>query len=395
MAGSIFDTGTNPLDVLSQDTSGQRAQIAQYSILRAASYLKDNKNEEALREFKKALAFDPQNSTAQTYIGKINQSLGNNYEAIKAFKGLVKSQPTSADAYINLGNAYLQDKQYGESEKAFKAAAKLDPTNPLPDYTLGHQYVNTDRLVEAEAQFLKVQKISPNDGNVYYSLGLVYNKQGKFEEAAANIEKALTLKKNFPAANYELGAAYVGLGRKEDAQKQLDILNTTDASLAGDLKFMLEKPRLLVMDTTKSGGFAEVLGPGTPLWMLDAQMLTQPKSSKAFSITFHFSNDMDLASVTNTQNWSISRANSTEAGYYNNTMPLTSKEAMLPATPEAVMYNAYTREATITFRLNQNATGDAVLDPSHIVFKFSGKDASGREMDITANEIDGYAVFPF
>lgn len=395
MGSSIIDSGSNPLDVLSQDTSEQRAQIAQYSILRAAGYLQNNKNEEALKEFKKALAFDPQNSTARTYIGKINLVLGNNYEAIKAFKDQVKIQPNSADAYVNLGNAYLQDKQYTESEKAFKTAAKLDPQNPLADYTLGHQYANTDRLADAEAQFLKVQKISPNDGNVYYSLGMVYNKQEKYEGAATNLEKALTLKKSFPAANYELGVAYNGLGRTEDAQKQLSILNTSDFNLANDLKFLLEKPRMIVMDTAKSGGFAEALGPGTPLWMLDPQMLTQPSSSKAFSVTFMFTNEMDLASVTNTQNWSISRANSTEAGYYNNTMPLSSKEAMLPATPEAVMYNAYTREATITFRLNQNASGDAVIDPSHVVFKFTGKDASGREMDVTANEMDGYAIFPF
>lgn len=395
MGSSIIDAGSNPLDVLSQDTTAQRAQIAQYSILRAAGYLQNNRNEEALKEFKKALAFDPQNSTAQTYIGKINLAMGNNYEAIKAFKGLVKSQPFSADAYVNLGNAYLQDKQYVESEKAFKAAAKLDPQNPLADYTLGHQYVNTGRLADAEAQFLKVQKISPNDGNVYYSLGLLYNKQGRYEEAATNLEKALTLKKSFPAANYELGAAYIGLERKDDALKQLDILNTSDTILAKDLKFLLEKPRMLVMDTTKSGGFAEILGPGTPLWMLDPLTLLPPNSSKAFTITFLFTNDMDMASVTNTQNWKISRGNSPDAGYYNNTMPLSPKEAALPETPESVIYNALTREATITFRLNQNAAGDAVIDPSHIVFSFNGKDAEGREMDVTANEMDGYSVVPF
>lgn len=392
---SVIDSSATPLDVLAQDNSEQRAQIAQYSILRAANYLQNNRNEEALKEFKKALAFDPQNSTAQTYIGKINLALGNNYEAIKAFKDLVKAQPTSTDAYINLGNAYLQDKQYGEAEKTFKSAAKLDKQNPLADYTLGHLYVNTGRLDEAEAQFLKVQKISPSDGNVYYSLGLVYNKQEKYDDAMENLQKALTLKKSFPAANYELGVAYNGLGRTDDAKKQLSTLSTLDAGLASDLKFLLEKPKMLVMDTTKSGGFTEVLGPGTPLWMLDPQMLVQPNSSKAFSVTFLFTNDMDLASVTNPQNWAISRANSAEAGYYNNTMPISSKEAALPATPEAIIYNSMTREATITFRLNQNSTGDAVIDPSHIVFKFSGKDAAGRDMDVTANEMDGYAVLPF
>lgn len=393
---SFFESGTDPLAALvAQDAASQRSQLAQYTILRAATYMKDNKNEQALQEFKKALAFDPQNTTAQTYIGKLNLVLGNNYEAIKAFKTMVKADPTSTEAQINLGNAFLQDKQYTEAEKAFKAAAKLDPRDPLADYTLGHLYVRTERLDEAEAQFLKVQKISPNDGNVYYSLGLVENKKGNFEEAASNLEKAITLKKKFPAANYELGIAYDGLGRKDDARKQLSELYTTDYGLATDLKFVLDKPRMVAMSTPQNNGLSVVLGANTPLWMLDPVNLTAPNSGKEFSVTFLFNNDMDFASVTDLQNWSISRANSADAGYYNNTMPLSSREASLPNKPLSVQYNSLTREATVTFQLSQNAKGDAVIDPSHIVFSFTGKDAQGRDMDVTANEMDGFSISPF
>ncbi len=396
MSSSIFESGSDPLATLAaQDTAGQRAQIAQYTILRAATYLQSNKNEEALKEFRKALAFDPQNTTAQTYIGKINLALGNTYEAIKAFKTMASADPTSIDAQVNLANAYLQDKQYVESEKSFKAAARLDPQNPLADYTLGHQYANTGRLAEAESQFLKVQKISPNDGNVYYSLGLVANKLGNYEAATENLEKAISLKKTFPAANYELGVAYNGLGRTDDAQKQLSALYTSNYNLATDLKFLLDKPQMIAMGVPTNSGFPVVFGANTPLWMLDPVNMSTPDAGKEFSVSFLFTNEMNFASVTNVQNWSISRANSTEAGYYNNTMPLTTKEAYLPSNPLSVRYNNITREATISFRLNQNATGDAVIDPSHVVFSFKGKDAAGRDMDISANEMDGYSIDPF
>lgn len=391
----LFNSGNDPFAVLSQDTSAQRTQVAQYSILRAATYLQNNDNAAALKEFKKALAFDSQNLTAQTYIGKLNLSMGNNYEAIKAFKTLVQSQPSSVDAHMNLANAYIQDKQYVASESELKVAARLDPTNPLPDYTLGLQYSNTDRLSEAESQFLKVQKISPKDGNVYYALGRVYNQQGKYEEAAANLEKALAFKKSFPDANYELGVAYNALGRTEDAQKQLSILKGTGSSLAPDLAFVIDKPGIISMDTKNSGGFIEGLGPGTPLWMLDPTLLSAPNSTKTFSVNIQFSNQMDAGSVTNPQNWSITRSYSAEGGYYNGYVPLSSKEVKLPANPETVRYNSLTQEASITFRLPQNAAGDAVIDPSHLSFKFSGKDAFGREMDPNANEITGYSVIPF
>lgn len=407
MADSLSNLNNDPFAITGQDTSAQRKQIAQYAIMQAATYMQDNKYDQAVGSFKKALALDPQNATAYNYLGKIYLSQGKNSDAIKAYQQLVKLQsnpyladnssnaPSLVDAHISLGNAYVQDKQYAASEKEYKAAAKLNPTNPLPDYTLGLQYANTDRLSEAEAQFLKVKTISPKDGNVYYALGMVYNKQGRYEDAAASLEKALTLKKSFPAANYELGVAYDALGRTEDAQNQLSILKNSDLVQAQNLQTLLNKPGMSYMDTKKSGGFSDNLGPGLPLWMLDPSLLTNPGSGKTFSVTIGFNTAMDAASITNTQNWSILRANSPDGGYYNNTMPLSSKDVALPSNPESVSYNSLTHEATLLFRLNQNSSGDAVIDQSHIVFKFSGKDALGRDMDKTANEIDGYSIAPF
>ena len=400
-----FDRASGLSDALfgaSLAIQAQRAQFANYAISKAAQYMQDNKTDEAIGEFKKALAFDPENSTALTYIGKLYMGQGKNFEAIKTFKELVRQQPLSVNAKVNLGNAYLQDKNYVESEKVFKEASRLDPLNPLADYTLGHQYLQTGRFNDAEAQFLKAQKAAPKDGNIYYGLGATYNKMGKHDQAVANLEKALSLKEGFSAAHYELGIAYNALGRTEDAQKQLSILQSARAIEAEDLKFVLEKPRLVAMDTTKSGGFSELLGPGTPLWMLDIENVAKPDSlmnpntSKKFTIAFQFTNEMDISSVTNPLNWSISRGKTAASGYYNNMMPVnTDREASVTPLPLSVTYDPINRQAMLTFRISQNANADATIDPKHLVFKFFGKDAAGRQMDTSADEIDGYALKSF
>jgi hypothetical protein len=157
------------------------------------------------------------------------------------------------------------------------------------------------------------------------------------------------------------------------------------------------------MDTKNSRGFVFNFDATVALSMLDNPdptkwVLHQALGSKTFSVTIGFSTNMDAASVTNTQNWSISRANSGAAGFYDYTKPNimpTSKDVTLPNTPEAVTYNSTTQEATLTFRLNQNSSGDAAIDPKHIVFSFSGKDALGRDIDKTANEMDLFNSAPF
>jgi hypothetical protein len=146
------------------------------------------------------------------------------------------------------------------------------------------------------------------------------------------------------------------------------------------------------MDTKHSGGFLENLGPGVPLWMLDPTLLTAPNTGKTFSITISFSTAMNQASITNPQNWTISRASGPGGGYYNYGMPISSKDVTLPGNPESVIYNSLTGNAIVNFRLNQNSNGDAVIDTSHISFKFSGKDALGRDMDLEANEINGFSI---
>jgi len=377
------------------DVQSRRAQLAQYAIQQAAGFLQNNNNDDAIKAFKKALAFDPQNVTAHTYIGNIYLSQGKTHEAIKEFKSVVQNDSTSVTARNNLGNAYLQAKQYTDAEKEFKAAARMDPINPLADYTLGILYTQTERFAEAEAQFNKVAKVSPRDGNVPYSLGVLFNKMERPEEAVKQLEKALTLKKDFPAANYELGAAYIKIGETDKAAEQLSILDSKRSSLATDLSYLLNKPKMVFMDAANNKGFNQLLGARTPLWMLDPTLLNAPDASKKVTVAIQFNNEMDIASIMNPSNWEISRAKSAGGGYYNNSMPTTSTEVSIPKRPFSVTYNPETRQASVTFTVQQNAAGDATIDPAHLVFKFSGKDAAGRTMDTTGDQIDGYAAKPF
>lgn len=396
MANTIPSAGNALFNVLAQDNSGQRSRLAQYALMQAGELLKSDRKDDAIKAFQRALAFEPNNATALEYIGNIQLSRNNNAEAIKAFQQLAKSQPDSADAQMKLGNAYLQDKQYAESEKAYQKAARIEPLNPLPEYTLGLQYLNTDRLQEAETQLLRVQRMAPRDGNVYYGLGSLYNKQGKHEEAVAALEAALVLKPEFPAANYELGMAYLGLGQDEEAKAQLRLLNENGSPFALDLGAVLNKPQISWMDTSNSK-LNVSLGARTPLWILDPVNLTTPGATAQMSVTIKFSNEMDMASVTNPSNWTITKAKGGVEGYYNNSVFASAdgNEAKVSSAPVSVTYNAVTQEANVTFLVSQNSTGDATIDPRHLVFTFSGKDEAGRSMDTSADAIDGYATKAF
>ena len=115
-----------------------------------------------------------------------------------------------------------------------------------------------------------------------------------------------------------------------------------------------------------------------------------------FSMVFRFNQAMELVSVQNAMKWSISKAPGGAGGVYNNGVTLyPAREVEIMPIPLAVRYDPVTREATVYFRITQNATGDGLIDPQHWVFKFSGTDANGNPMDPRGDEYDGFARKPY
>ena len=62
----------------------------------------------------------------------------------------------------------------------------------------------------------------------------------------------------------------------------------------------------------------------------------------------------------------------------------------MPPIPAQVTYDPTKLQATVYFSISQNAAlADGTLDPSHLVFKFSGVDEFGNKMDPAADEFMG------
>ena len=374
----------------------QRAQAANSALSSGLALYQKKDYTRASAEFKRAIAMDPTNSQSYNFLANSFLAQKKPEEAIKIYRNSLSIDPTQDSVHTNLGNIYLQQKQYGKAETEFKAAAKLNPSDTLAPYTLGQLYVQTERYAEAETQFKKVAKMAPFDANPYYSLGATYNKQGKSAEAVKQLTEAIRLKPKMAPAHLELGVAYAALGDTANAQREVNILTKLDAAQGALLKATIAQPKMIAVGGGLTDSFtAGALGMNSQLFALDAVTLTPANSAKEFTLSFFFDAKMDPESVRDPANWSITKASGGAAGYYNNTLPILPTEAYIPQNPTSVVYDPEKQQATITFLLSQNAAGNATIDPSHMVFKFTGKDARGQIMDPTADQWDAFAETPF
>ncbi|KAF0219381.1 MAG: hypothetical protein FD174_2080 [Geobacteraceae bacterium] len=375
-----------------------RDGAATTSLSSGITLFQNKKYKEAAAAFRMATAYKPDYIDAYNFMASAYLQSGKNKEAIDAYKISLQLDKSQDEIHVNLANIYIAEKRNNEAEKELKVAANLNPQSSLAPYTLGHLYLQTNRPKDAVDQFKKVISLEPKNGNGQYALGLAYNRLGQYDDAVKELKQAVTLKKDFALANYELGNAYAGQGQMEQAREQVAVLkkiNTSQSNtLAKDLDKSISQPKIYSFnDANSSFGPYSTFGAATSLIILG---LAAPSSSKDFTMQFQFDSGMDVGSVMTLSNWSISKASGGPGGIYNNGISLHQGDQIsVSPVPKSVTFDPETSQATVTFSITQNEAGTGVIDPSHLVFKFSGTDVNGKQMDPNADEYDGFAGEPF
>ncbi len=376
----------------------QRESVAQTALARGAKAIQDKKYDAAIAAFNCAAALQPDLTEAYTYQGNTYMFLGKYEDAVAAYEKAVGTDAQSADTHLKLANACIQAKKYGDAEQELRAAIAIEPGSTNAHEALGHVYLTTDRVLDAELEFRKVTRVAPTQASGFYSLGLACSRKGDYAQAIAEFQRAISLDRKYANAYVDMARAYVALGDKSRADEQvlaLQNLNTRQANaLALQLETELFTPKIFYADSRNSS-FNPYLGPGTPLSLLDSSLAT-PGAAKTFSLVFQFNQAMDASSVMTTTNWSISRATGGAGGVYDNGVVLhAGQEAQIMPLPVSVIYDATEHTARVYFTLRQNDAGNAIIDASHWVFKFSGTDVNGNPMDPSGDEFDGYGLMPF
>ncbi len=125
-------------------------------------YQGQNRFDEAINAYSKALKADPGFAEANNGLGVIYSRQGKYLEAIGAFQAAIKSAPKAAHLYSNMGYAYYLHGQYAESVKALEQATALDPNNKRALNNLGLAYAKAGNTLGSALAFSDA--ISTEDG---------------------------------------------------------------------------------------------------------------------------------------------------------------------------------------------------------------------------------------
>jgi tetratricopeptide (TPR) repeat protein len=357
-------------------------------------YTKKNYNG-AIKAFQRAIGLSPNSSysvDAANYMAQSYLQLNNTQGAIDAYKKAIQLDGSRDNAHISLGNLYFSQNRYQEAQQEYEQAVKLNPS-ASNRFSLGQAYMYNSRYGEAENQFRQVQNLEQEKPNGYYGLGQNYAKQGLYSEAVSAFQKAIDLKQDFYDAYAEMGYAYADSGQMDEAKQILDLLKDKAPNLVDNLSNSISKndPPSFAFVDVGSSSFQYYSSAGTLVSGLDAY-LANANASKTFTMVFQFDKEMDRESVENIANWKISRAAGSGPGQaYNFGMAIPSTEIQIAPLPLSVYYDSTRLTATVKFNIQQNASTNGTIDPSHIEFTFSGKDGFGVAMDPKKDQFSGFS----
>lgn len=238
------------LSCFSETGPGRQQQIESHSH-KAAEYLKENRSDLAVPEFRAIIALDPNNVDAHGNLGAVLFFQGAYADAIPELRAALKLRPTLWKTQALLG---MSERRTGDIEtarrdleKTFpnlpekkirietgmelielysgtgdldKAAAtvsilrKLEPTDEVILYTAYRIYSNL-----ADESLLSLSVVDPNSARMHQAIAHELAKRGNTAEAIANYRAALKLDPQLPGLHFELADMLSTLGTPEGNQE--------------------------------------------------------------------------------------------------------------------------------------------------------------------------------
>ncbi|MBE9066530.1 tetratricopeptide repeat protein [Leptolyngbya cf. ectocarpi LEGE 11479] len=197
------------------------------------AYQAQERYDEAIASYQKAIALDPDYATAYNNLGTTYSELKQYDDAIASYQKAIALDPDYAKAYSNLGTTYSDLKQYDDAIASYQKAITLDPDDATAYNNLGNTYSDLKQYDDAIASYQKAIALDPDYATAYNNLGNTYDDLKQYDEAIASYQKAIEIDPEYDYAHDRLGWVYLLYDQLDKAQQSFEkavSLDETDRS---------------------------------------------------------------------------------------------------------------------------------------------------------------------
>jgi tetratricopeptide (TPR) repeat protein len=198
----------------------KREEDPQYQYNVGLVYIQNDRLDEAIRYFKKALALKPNFDMALNALGLTYFMKGEFQTAAGYFEKCLVINPGLTEARNYLGSVYQELGYLDKAEIEFRKAIedKTYLSKELPYYNLARLYLSQDKDKEAYDLINTALEINNRMVMALNLKGVLLEKLGKIKEAIYSYEKALNIAPGDVNLSYNLAVAYFKTDRRAEAK---------------------------------------------------------------------------------------------------------------------------------------------------------------------------------
>ena len=176
---------SDPLvDGLQELIEGERVHLSRGKLAFEAQRYAD-----AVIEFRKAVAANPDNVTARINLGAALTQVGDLNGAAEEFQEALRIEPGKLNAHYNLASVFAAQDKHAEAITHLRSVLRVDPKDLNARFLLAKELVKTESLDEALVELSRVVQEAPdNEAALLEQVKLLYRK-GQFKQALDVLEK--------------------------------------------------------------------------------------------------------------------------------------------------------------------------------------------------------------
>jgi len=183
----------------------------------AVIYDKKGMLDEAISEYKKAIAINPNLSEAHNNLAVIYDKKGMVDAAISEYKKAIAINPNLAEVHNQLGRAYEKKWMLDKAIYEYKEAIAINPQLKQVRDNLKRVYRLQLKVDTTISKYKEDLDVNPDNPRTLLNLGSAYASKGEWDMAITEYEKALTINPNYAMAYNNLGSAYFAQGENDKA----------------------------------------------------------------------------------------------------------------------------------------------------------------------------------
>lgn len=188
---------------------------------------------QAISEYKAALAADDRMEEAYTNLGLIYAAQRNYNKAIDAFRKSLAINPQRPNALNGLATVLYAKNKIGEAMEKWKQAVEIDPHFASAYYNMGNALENEKDVPAAINAYVHAITINPAMADAYYRVGTLYARQKHAAQASLLLSKALQIE---PTAEFardarkSLASLEGELSQGKDAEVKMNVIAPANTS---------------------------------------------------------------------------------------------------------------------------------------------------------------------